>query len=68
MLQWRNAKLDFSSLGALQVSLALSPNHEALTRAPVAEDVRVLEHVARDADVRECAHGPKAVEGLWEAC
>ncbi|MGY3693819.1 ATP-dependent RNA helicase SUPV3L1/SUV3 [Bradyrhizobium sp. USDA 3240] len=68
MLQWRNAKLDFSSLGALQVSLALSPNHEALTRAPVAEDLRVLEHVARDAEVREFAHGAKAVERLWEAC
>ncbi|NEV01431.1 helicase-related protein [Bradyrhizobium uaiense] len=68
MLQWRNAKLDFSSLGALQVSLALTPNHEALTRAPVAEDLRVLEHVARDAEVREFAHGAKAVERLWEAC
>ncbi|TWC01313.1 ATP-dependent RNA helicase SUPV3L1/SUV3 [Bradyrhizobium macuxiense] len=68
MLQWRNAKLDFSSLGALQVSLALSPNHEALTRAPVAEDLRVLEHVARDAEVRQWAHGAKAVERLWEAC
>ena len=68
MLQWRNAKLDFSSLGALQVSLALSPNHEALTRAPVAEDLRVLEHVARDAEVREFAHGAAAVERLWEAC
>ncbi|GKQ56089.1 helicase-related protein [Bradyrhizobium sp. Ce-3] len=68
MLQWRNAKLDFASLGALQVSLALTPNHEALTRAPVAEDVRVLEHVARDAEVREWAHGAKAVERLWEAC
>src|ERR1700723_2152996 len=30
VLQWRNSKLDFSSLGALQVSLALSPTHEAL--------------------------------------
>ncbi|MBR0873569.1 helicase [Bradyrhizobium tropiciagri] len=68
MLQWRNAKLDFASLGALQVSLALSPGHEVLTRAPVAEDMRVLEHVARDAEVREMAHGAKAVERLWEAC
>lgn len=68
MLQWRNARLDFASLGALQVSLALSPNHEALTRAPVAEDLRVLDHVARDAEVREFAHGAAAVERLWEAC
>jgi ATP-dependent RNA helicase SUPV3L1/SUV3 len=68
VLQWRNSKLDFSSLGALQVSLALSPAHEALTRAPIAEDLRVLDHAARDADVREMAHGAAAVERLWEAC
>jgi ATP-dependent RNA helicase SUPV3L1/SUV3 len=68
MLQWRNSKLDFSSLGALQVSLALSPSHEVLTRAPIAEDLRVLDHVARDADIREMAEGADAVERLWEAC
>ena len=68
MLQWRNAKLDFASLGALQVSLALGPGHEALTRAPIAEDLRVLDHVARDAEIRDMAHGTAAVERLWEAC
>src|SRR5438270_3782748 len=68
VLQWRNSKLDFSSLGALQVSLALTPSHDALTRAPIAEDLRVLDHAARDADVRELAHGAKAVERLWDAC
>ncbi len=68
MLQWRNSKLDFSSLGALQVSLALPPSHEALTRAPIAEDLRVLDHAARDADVRDMAHGAAAVERLWDAC
>ena len=68
VLQWRNSKLDFSSLGALQVSLALTPNHEALTRAPIAEDLRVLDHAARDADVRDMAHGAEAIERLWDAC
>jgi ATP-dependent RNA helicase SUPV3L1/SUV3 len=68
VLQWRNSKLDFSSLGALQVSLALTPSHEALTRAPIAEDLRVLDHAARDADVREMAHGAAAVERMWDAC
>ncbi|WP_298243374.1 helicase-related protein [uncultured Bradyrhizobium sp.] len=68
MLQWRNSKLDFSSLGALQVSLNLAPGHEALTRAPIAEDMRVLDHAARDAEVRDVAHGKEAVERLWEAC
>lgn len=68
MLQWRNSRLDFSSLGALQVSLNLAPGHEALTRAPVAEDMRVLDHAARDVEVRDVAHGKAAVERLWEAC
>jgi ATP-dependent RNA helicase SUPV3L1/SUV3 len=68
VLQWRNSKLDFSSLGALQVALALAPGHDALTRAPIAEDMRVLDHAARDADVREMAHGAAAVERLWDAC
>jgi ATP-dependent RNA helicase SUPV3L1/SUV3 len=68
MLQWRNSKLDFASLGALQVSLALSPGHEALTRAPIAEDLRVLDHAARDGEVRDMAHGTAAVERLWDAC
>ncbi|TKW76999.1 MAG: helicase, partial [Bradyrhizobium icense] len=67
-LQWRNTRLDFASLGSLQVSLALPPNHAALTRAPVAEDMRVLEHAARDGEVRDLAHGAAAVERLWDAC
>ncbi|WP_407116354.1 helicase-related protein [Bradyrhizobium sp. LMG 9283] len=68
VLQWRNSKLDFSSLGALQVSLNLGPGHETLTRAPIAEDMRVLDHAARDGEVRDIAHGKAAVERLWEAC
>jgi ATP-dependent RNA helicase SUPV3L1/SUV3 len=68
VLQWRNSKLDFSSLGALQVALALAPGHDALTRAPIAEDLRVLDHAARDAEVREMAHGAAAVERLWDTC
>ena len=68
LLQWRNTALDFSSLGALQVALAQVPAHDALTRAPIAEDVRVLEHAARDGDIRDMAVGREAVERLWEAC
>jgi len=68
VLQWRNSKLDFASLGSLQVSLSQTPTHDALTRAPIAEDMRVLDHAARDSEVREMAQGPAAVERLWEAC
>ncbi|MGM4915759.1 helicase-related protein [Tardiphaga sp. 813_E8_N1_3] len=68
VLQWRNSKLDFSSIASLQVSLAQTPRHEALTRAPIAEDLRVLDHTARDIDVRDRAQGKDAVEKLWDAC
>src|SRR5215212_1077750 len=68
MLQWRNSKLSFSSLAALQVSLSQIPAHESLTRAPLAEDVRVLDHACRDEEVRGMAQGAASVERLWEAC
>ena len=68
MLQWRNTALDFSSLGALQASLAETPKETGLTRAPIAEDILVLEHAARDDDVRALATTRAAVERLWEVC
>jgi ATP-dependent RNA helicase SUPV3L1/SUV3 len=68
VLQWRNTALDFFSLGALQASLAETPKEQGLTRAPVAEDILVLEHAARDDDVRMMAATPEAVARLWEVC
>ncbi|MGZ5844000.1 MAG: helicase-related protein [Xanthobacteraceae bacterium] len=68
MLQWRNTALDFSSVGALQASLAETPKENGLTRAPIAEDILVLEHAARDDDIRALAHTRAAVERLWEVC
>ena len=68
LLQWRNSQLDFSSIGALQASLAATPNEHGLTRAPIGEDILVLEHAARDEDVRAVAVNPAAVGKLWDAC
>jgi ATP-dependent RNA helicase SUPV3L1/SUV3 len=68
MLQWRNSALDFSSIGGLQASLTATPSEPGLTRAPIAEDILVLEHAARDPDVRDIAVKPAAVERLWDAC
>ncbi|MDT3684780.1 MAG: helicase-related protein [Pseudorhodoplanes sp.] len=68
ILQWRNSDLDFSSVGALQASLATIPEEQGLTRAPVAEDILVLEHAARDDAIRGLARNREAVERLWEAC
>jgi ATP-dependent RNA helicase SUPV3L1/SUV3 len=68
ILQWRNTDLDFSSLGALQATLAMTPNEPGLTRAPIAEDILVLEHAARDEEVRAAATTRVAIERLWEVC
>jgi ATP-dependent RNA helicase SUPV3L1/SUV3 len=68
MLQWRNSDLDFASIGALQASLAATPNEPGLTRAPVGEDVLVLEHAARDDDVRSVAGNRASIARLWDAC
>ena len=68
VLQWRNSELDFASLGALAASLAALPNHPALTRAPIAEDILVFEHAARDEEVRGLATTRADVERLWDVC
>src|SRR6476660_7426438 len=68
LLQWRNSSLEFSSIGALQASLAAPPQETGLTRAPIGEDIQVLDHAARDEDVRAMARDAKSVLRLWEVC
>src|SRR5499433_1391884 len=68
MLQWRNTDLDFASIGALQASLAAVPAEQGLTRAPIGEHILVLEHAARDDDVRKMTRTPRDVERLWDVC
>src|SRR5438876_1891903 len=65
VLQWRNSVLDFSSLGALAASLSQMPAEQGLTRAPIAEDIQVLEHVSRDDEARKWAATRAAIERLW---
>ncbi|UDL94551.1 helicase [Lichenihabitans sp. PAMC28606] len=68
ILQWRNTDLDFSSVEALQQSLDVSPDEAGLTRAPLAEDVMVLDIAARDVDVRRHAKTRADIARLWEVC
>ena len=68
LVQWRNSDLDFSSVGALQATLAAAPSETALARAPVAEDILVLDHAARDDDVRALTRTRADVERLWDVC
>jgi ATP-dependent RNA helicase SUPV3L1/SUV3 len=68
LVQWRNSDLDFSSVGALQATLAAAPTESALGRAPVAEDILVLDHAARDDEVRNMIGTRADVERLWDVC
>lgn len=68
VLQWRNAVPDYSSVKALQASLALPPREEGLTRAPTADDVQVLEILGRESDVAARATSAAVVERLWDVC
>jgi ATP-dependent RNA helicase SUPV3L1/SUV3 len=68
LVQWRNSDLDFSSVGALQAALAMAPNESALARAPIAEDILVLDHAVRDDDVRAWTRTRTDVERLWDVC
>ena len=68
MVQWRNTDLDFSSIGALQATLAAAPTESALARAPVAEDILVLDHASREDEVRQAIRAPADVERLWDVC
>lgn len=68
MLQWRNSDLDFSTIAALLSSLDRLPAEPGLTRAPLAEDVLVLDIAARDPGVLKQVKNRSDVARLWEAC
>ncbi|MFJ5489285.1 helicase-related protein, partial [Hansschlegelia beijingensis] len=68
VLQWRNARLDFRSVGGLIDSLSRPPAEAGLTRAPDAADLRALMHLARDPVTREAARGEQQIRLLWDVC
>ena len=67
VLQWRNNRLDFSSINALRDSLEMAPEHKSLTRVPVATDQHALEFVSRN-EAGQLARGLDGARLLWECC
>ena len=65
-LQWRNTRLDFSTLETLRASLAEQPDNPRLMRARAGDDVLALEAVGRNEDVAKLAITREAVEKLWQ--
>lgn len=67
-LQWRNARLDFRSLGALLRSLEEKPRQPGLVLTREADDHLALRALARMAEVAALATNPEAVQLLWTVC
>ena len=67
-LQWRNPKIDFSTLERLRESLREMPAHIRLQRARMADDVLALETLSADREIAAQASTKTAVERLWEVC
>ena len=65
---WRNDELHFSSVAALQRSLARPPTAAGLVRAREADDERALTALSQDAAIAALAHGRDAVRLLWDVC
>ena len=65
---WRNAKLDFGSLPALQRSLGLPPDRLGLKLAEEAVDELTLRHLAQDPDIADRARSGDRLRKLWEVC
>ncbi|MGH6815322.1 MAG: helicase-related protein, partial [Hyphomicrobiaceae bacterium] len=68
MLQWRNRKLDCTSLDRLRESLREAPREARLVRARTADDVMALEIASADPEIVGLASGPAAIAKLWEVC
>ncbi|MBS0126571.1 helicase-related protein [Thetidibacter halocola] len=67
-LNWRNARLTFGSIDALERSLDESPDNEWLSKAREADDLRALRALSSEAEVRARASDGTSVQLLWDVC
>jgi ATP-dependent RNA helicase SUPV3L1/SUV3 len=66
--EWRNARLDFSSLANLLRSLAEPPRLNGLKLAEESLDETVLRHLAQVDEVQSRVRNKANLLRLWEAC
>jgi ATP-dependent RNA helicase SUPV3L1/SUV3 len=67
-LYWRNARLDYRSIGGLLKSLEEKPHLPGLIPGREADDHLALAALAKLADIAAAASNPAAVRLLWEVC
>jgi len=66
--EWRNGRLDFSSLSNLMRSLAQPPGRDGLKLSDESLDEIVLRSLAKDPDIQARARNRTHLLRLWEAC
>ncbi|QEX19704.1 hypothetical protein FRZ44_50190 [Hypericibacter terrae] len=67
-LQWRNASLDFRSLGFLLKSLEAPPPEPCLLRTRDADDHQSLLALSREPEIEGLARSSARIRLLWEVC
>ncbi|KAA9010237.1 helicase-related protein [Histidinibacterium aquaticum] len=67
-LHWRNARLEFGSVGRLIGSLEQKTDDPWLSRMREADDLQALKALAADAEVQARASDGASVRLLWDVC
>ncbi|MDB5444276.1 MAG: superfamily and helicase, partial [Phenylobacterium sp.] len=67
-VEWRNPKIDFSSLANLMRGLSTPPDRPGLRLSAEALDETTLKKLAEDPDVVERARDRSALIKLWDVC
>ncbi len=67
-LVWRNARLNFRSLGGLIDSLGTRPSQACLMRSDDEVDFQVLKRLSRESWIVERANTPERLQQLWSVC
>jgi len=67
-LKWRNARLDYRSLGRLIAALEADSGRDDLVRMREAQDLQVLKALSQDHEITDIARAPDAIQRLWEVC
>ena len=67
-LNWRNHKLSFGSIDALEQSLEMPPEIDGLVKSREADDLMALRSLAGEPEVAARARTPQSVQLLWDVC
>jgi ATP-dependent RNA helicase SUPV3L1/SUV3 len=67
-LQWRNTRLDYSSVPNLVSSLEQRSTEHGLSRTRASDDLIALKDLMVRPEVKDRVSGPEGVKKLWDVC